>query len=87
MNSEDLKLDKTPLRFGKYKGKTPDEVSEIDPGWLVWAHKNVKWPVCSQWLYETCIDERKKKPDPDEDIDAFDEADPQLGDLSDDCPF
>lgn len=86
MNSEDLKLDKTPLRFGKYKGKTPDEVSEIDPGWIVWAHKNVKWPVCSQFLADACSghkhEKRKDAPAPElgEDIDDW-------GDVEDDCPF
>jgi uncharacterized protein (DUF3820 family) len=29
------KLDKTPLRFGKYKGKTPIEVLELEPSYLV----------------------------------------------------
>lgn len=29
-------IDHTPLCFGRYNGKTPDEVSNIDPGYLIW---------------------------------------------------
>ena len=29
--------------FGKYKGKTVEEVLTLDPSYLLWAHKNVEW--------------------------------------------
>ena len=48
-------LDHTPLVFGKYNGKTPDQVAKIDPGWLVWAFNNVKnRQTCSQLLANEC---------------------------------
>lgn len=91
INSEDLKLDKKPLTFGKYKGLTPDEVSETDPGWVIWAHDNVKWPVCSEYLYEVCKDEKAgKKRTRTETTPALDEEDdldgPSWGE-DDDIPF
>jgi hypothetical protein len=50
-----IALDHTPLTFGKYKGQTPDEVSENDPGWIVWAYDNVKnRKVCSKTLRDAC---------------------------------
>lgn len=30
------------LPFGKYNGKLLDEISEIDPSYIVWLHENVK---------------------------------------------
>ena len=48
-----FKLDKTPLRFGKYKGKTPIEVLEIEPSYLVWAYTTiVNFATCSPELTE-----------------------------------
>ncbi len=56
MTEAELKLDKTPLTFGKYRGKTPDEISEIDPSYIVWMCKSIKdRPTCSQFLYECCL--------------------------------
>ena len=56
MNAEDL--DHSPLTFGKYVGKTPNEVSESDPNWLCWAYENVKTkPTCSALLYRACQEE------------------------------
>lgn len=51
------KLDHTPLTFGKYKGKTPDEVSKVDCSWLIWAFENVtNRPVfMSELLYNECL--------------------------------
>ena len=47
-------LDQTPLKFGKYKGKTPDKVSEWDPKYLIWAYENVaQFPVCSEAMYRS----------------------------------
>ena len=48
-------LDHTPLTFGKHYGKTPDQVSKIDPRWLVWAFNNVlNKPTCSELLANAC---------------------------------
>jgi uncharacterized protein (DUF3820 family) len=47
--------DHTPLKFGKYKGRTPNDVAEIDPQWLVWAYNNVlNFPVCTKLLANEC---------------------------------
>lgn len=70
MNSEDLKLDKTPLTFGKYKGQTPDEISESDPGYIVWMYKNVKWPTCSKFLFESCQEDKASDAAEDDEFDG-----------------
>lgn len=44
--TESEKLDHTPLVFGKHKGKTPSEVAEHDPSYIV-------------WLYDTWADQRR----------------------------
>jgi hypothetical protein len=46
--------DKTPLTFGKYKGKTPDEIGDYDPSYVVWMYANVKPAPCSKELAEDC---------------------------------
>lgn len=48
-------MDATPLKFGKFKGKTPEQVAEIKPDYLVWAYENVaQFAVCSDALYREC---------------------------------
>lgn len=48
-------LDHTPLTFGKYRGKTPNDVSESDPRYIVWLYETVKdRDTCSQLLYKEC---------------------------------
>ncbi len=52
-------LDATPLNFGKWRGKTPEEISQLpnkrDREYVVWAYENVERrdrPVfCSEVLY------------------------------------
>ncbi len=57
MTSDDIALDKTPLTFGKYRGLSPDEISETDPGYIVWMYNTVKPKKCSNWLASVCKDE------------------------------
>jgi hypothetical protein len=50
-------LDNTPLKFGKYKGKTPtqllDSEGKTELSWLRWAYETVtNFPVCSEALYK-----------------------------------
>jgi hypothetical protein len=51
-------LDATPLKFGQYKGKLPEDVAEISARarqYLVWAYENVgNFDVCSAALYKDC---------------------------------
>ena len=57
MDSSDLSLDLSRLTFGKYKGLTPDEVSEFDPSYIKWMYENVEPKKCSQWLYEVSVNQ------------------------------
>lgn len=61
-SSKDIDLDHTPVTFGKYKGQTPDEISEHDPSYIVWMYRTVKPTPCSEWLMEVCADERGEDP-------------------------
>ena len=68
MTEEDLILDKTLLTFGKYRGMTPDEVSEHDPSYVVWMYETIKPKKCSSFLYESSM--RDLKPDEEEEYDG-----------------
>lgn len=90
-------LDQTPLKFGKYKGKTPDKVSELDPQYLIWAYETVaQFPVCSAALYRSVGGKGKRavhdKLDASsrnaEKVAQEKKASPALGfDTDDDVPF
>lgn len=62
-------LNDTPLTFGKYKGKTPMEVAENDPEYLIWAFDNVtSHKTCTKELRDHCEqDQRDEEADHDED--------------------
>lgn len=61
LNKPDAGIDSTPLTFGKHAGKTPEEVAEEDPSYIIWMYENVKNAPVSRFLYElTCMDEGKK---------------------------
>jgi hypothetical protein len=47
-------MDDKPLDFGKYKGKTPNEIADHDPQYLIWAFDNTKRKVCSRDLRDAC---------------------------------
>ena len=55
MRGEDGELDNTSLTFGKYKGQTPEEISEDDPGYIVWMVESIKEQYCSDALYQYCL--------------------------------
>ena len=48
------RLDQFPLPFGEHKGKTPCEVSLIDPDYLLWVAGTAHEPVCSEALLRAC---------------------------------
>lgn len=50
-------FDHTPLTFGKYKGRTPSEVSEYDPEYIVWMWTAIKLRHCSEALFKDCDNE------------------------------
>lgn len=47
---KEFDIDTLPLAFGKYKGNTPNEVSVIDPHYLVWMYENIP-NICSRDCY------------------------------------
>lgn len=53
--------DNTVLTFGKHRGKTPEQLSNLDPHYIVWAYETIKDKViCSDAMYRFC----KAKPKP-----------------------
>jgi hypothetical protein len=48
-------LDHTPVQFGKYKGKTPSDIADEDPGYIIWMseQKGLSDKV-SALLVKTC---------------------------------
>lgn len=66
--NDDL-LDKSRLQFGKHRGKTPREVAQVDPNYVVWMYMEVKPTPCSRDLFLTCS-EAPEYDDPSE-LDAW----------------
>lgn len=53
----DEELDHTPLKQGKYKGQTPSQVAEHDPGYIVWMSEHFTEKLVSDLLARTCLEE------------------------------
>jgi uncharacterized protein (DUF3820 family) len=49
-----IDVDTIPLNFGKYEGKTPEEIAEIDEGYIVWMYDNVTPKYCTKELRDYC---------------------------------
>ena len=49
-----MSIDFKRLTFGKYKGQSPIEISEIDPQYIVWLYDNMKEKHCSLQLRDAC---------------------------------
>lgn len=47
-----IEIDLTPMTFGKHKGLTPLEISEIDPAYVCWLYEVVKPQYVSKPLYD-----------------------------------
>ena len=47
--------DQTPMAFGKHTGKTPEEISEEDPAYVVWLHDKTDTGI-SRALYLSSVD-------------------------------
>jgi hypothetical protein len=47
-------IDNKPLNFGKYKGKSSNEVAAEDPWYIVWMYETIKPERCSASLYKDC---------------------------------
>jgi len=50
----DEELDHTPLDFGQYKGQTPSQIAEHDPGYIVWVAKTFTNRKVSPALVKAC---------------------------------
>jgi hypothetical protein len=55
-SSETVNIDDIPLRFGKHKGQTPNQIAEHDPSYVTWMRANVFPSVCSRELAQDCED-------------------------------
>lgn len=54
---------KTVITFGKHKGKTLDEISNIEPSYICWLKKNVKTIKISKSLVEACERDVRERED------------------------
>jgi hypothetical protein len=76
MNTDNLHTDNMPMGFGKYAAKTPIQVHDIDPKYLVWAYENVGTHVCTIALYKSAKfdieDELDFQDEKERDNDLFD---------------
>ena len=52
--------DDVPVNFGKWKGRTPNEIATVDPGYVVWMHANVQPTPCSRELALDCEQEQRE---------------------------
>jgi hypothetical protein len=49
------------ITFGKYKGKTFDDIADIDPDYILWLDKNVKdVKLPKKWLKCVEMDVRER---------------------------
>lgn len=46
-------IDHIPLTFGKHKGKTPHNILDSNPSYLIWMYENISPPPCTKELYAT----------------------------------
>lgn len=59
-----------PLRFGKYKGKTPNEIAKNDPSYIVWMWDKIKDPPVTRDLVLDCEHLVQEGRDEDRDCDG-----------------
>ncbi len=56
-------IDHAPMQKGRYSARTlkvpltPDDVSALDPSYLVWAYETWEPKPCSKLLYDECVAE------------------------------
>ena len=58
-----MSLDTTVLTFGKHKGKTPEQVSDIDPAYIVWLYDTLTPRRCTKSLYLACVELLEEEPE------------------------
>ena len=75
--------DKIPLAFGKHKGLCPEEIADIDPGYIVWLYDTKGPNECSRDLYVACshaVEVKGRTRRPKRNGYHFDDAGPDAGD-------
>lgn len=72
-------LDDMPFKFGKHTGLTANEIAEIDPQYIVWAHRTVSGAPISDVLAQSCEQETR---DQDEDSSDHVEVDTFMRNLN-----
>lgn len=52
-----------PLTFGKHKGKTPRQLVDAEPGYIVWLHENIPSVVTRSAYLDACfiLDENRDR--------------------------
>lgn len=49
------------LTFGKYKGKTIQDVLSTNPSYLIWAHDTISWFKLKEEIYDEAVDASYKE--------------------------
>jgi pyrrolidone-carboxylate peptidase len=73
METWEERLDHTPLDFGKHAGKTPEQIAEIDPSYIVWLGETFDGPqAVSAALVRACQQDLREM-DAEGDLDHWDD--------------
>ena len=52
---------KSELKFGKWKGYTIEDVLELDPSYLVWAHNTISWFKVTKSVFDEASEKATQK--------------------------
>jgi hypothetical protein len=72
--------DVMPLGFGAHKGKSPRQLLETDPGYVVWLHEHIPSVVTRSTYLDACFildedqDRRYLEEESEDDTDFFGET-------------
>ena len=69
-------LDFEPINFGVHLGKTPEEIAQESPSYIVWLYDAIKPLRCSKALRDDCANDVKttqcEEDDQDDVLDTYD---------------
>lgn len=76
--------DNLPVPFGRYRGKTSNEIAKINPSYVVWLYEGTDCGIVTKELYEACVwDVREDESEPDaEDEDRLQSVDQFMQDVN-----
>ncbi len=66
-----LNFDKIPLSFGKYKGKTPEEICKEDPAYIEWMERKFRFDYFSRDLWKDALSMLEDEDDLYDDLDLY----------------